>query len=231
MKEEVFSLPNLEVNMSNHKKLIKLSCMVSFSALAIIIGLIEIPWIPIPPLGSFLKLDFSDVIILVSLVTIGFLDTFGVIAIRTVVRRLLFGMAPHDWIGEISAVSASLLLMLSFLLLIIILKNRKQDKFNLFNYLITISIVLIIQTVFMPMINFFFVTPMFVSLFMMDNFHVTVFGFMNEQTLFSGWNDYLVFTLIAFVPFNLLKSFLIANIFFFIRPTVTNLYNTIILKQ
>ena len=69
--------------------------IVTLAAISIVLGLIEIPWpfIP-PPLAGvpFLKLDFSEIAILVSLILIGADNTFLVIILRTVSRRLIMGM-------------------------------------------------------------------------------------------------------------------------------------------
>jgi len=217
--------------MNNLTRLKKMTMVVVLAGLGIVVGLIEIPWFPIPPLGAFLRLDFSDVVILVALVTIGFSGSFQVIILRTIVRRLIMGMGVTEWIGEISAVSASLLLMLSFFLISLLIKKDQDDlekKYSLKEYLTTIFTVTVIQAVLMSILSTVFITPMFISFLMLEQFHVSMFGnFMNdliEQTMFNSQEQYLWFSFIAFVPFNFVKGFIIANIFYFTKPLVLTLY-------
>ena len=60
----------------NHFQIRHLIYIVTLSAISIVVGLIEIPWGMIIPTAGFLKLDFSEVIILVSLVLLGTKNTF-----------------------------------------------------------------------------------------------------------------------------------------------------------
>ena len=58
-----------------------------FTALSIVIGYLEIPW----PLSAWLKLDFSEVVILLSLIVLGFRQTAAVIVLRSIIRWLVSG--------------------------------------------------------------------------------------------------------------------------------------------
>ena len=63
----------------------------TLAALALIVGYIEIVW----PLAPWLKLDFSEVVILISFVFLGFNYTLAVIVIRSVIRWLISGHSTN----------------------------------------------------------------------------------------------------------------------------------------
>src|SRR5690554_5266772 len=92
-------------NSVGNKELIRIVFAAILAALAILVGYIEIVW----PIAPHLKLDFSEVIVLASLVLIGFKHTIGVIVVRSVVRWLITGRTdvPFPFFGESIAIIAS----------------------------------------------------------------------------------------------------------------------------
>ena len=107
--------------MSNYLRLKKMLYVVSLAAVSIVLALIEIPW----PFASFLKLDFSEVAILVALLVLGTKETLVVVLIRTIARRLFRGFAPDELVGEMLAMFASFSIILAYNL------SRKVLKLSL----------------------------------------------------------------------------------------------------
>ena len=172
--------------------------IVTLAAISIVLGLIEIPWpfIP-PPLAGvpFLKLDFSEVAILVSLILIGADNTFLVIILRTVSRRLIMGMDPAEWVGELLAVTASLVLVSGYKILMkIIKKDEKPILYNkeeidlsvsLKEVILGMTISTILLMTVLLLVNFAVTTPLYLSLYKMDETS-TVMGIINgDSVLFA----------------------------------------------
>lgn len=91
----------------------KLVLMATFAALSIVVGFIEIPW-PAPIPG--LKIDFSEVIILISMLFLGFPRTVVVVVLRSLLRELLLpkGGELIPYVGEFMAVYSSIVLLLLY---------------------------------------------------------------------------------------------------------------------
>lgn len=213
--------------MKKNKPLRQMVMIVMLAALTIIVGLIEIPWFAIPPFGPFLKLDFSDVIILISIILVGFKGTIPIIILKTVIRRLIFGMAPHELLGEFNAMVASLTIVfavwLAKLLLAKVSKNglTENSKLKTKEWIYTIFLVMTLQTIVMFTINFFFTTPTFASLFFSDALFFDPFTMMEQSDIFPSWQAYINFSLIAYIPFNLIKGLLVSIIYLIIKPRIT----------
>lgn len=163
-------------NSVGNKELIRIVFAAILAALAILVGYIEIVW----PIAPHLKLDFSEVIVLASLVLIGFKHTIGVIVVRSVVRWLITGRTdvPFPFFGESVAIIASIALVIFFLLISKLLKisNKREEETetrsrgpydirysgpgSLFaKEIALIAIVTVLMALFMTTINFFIVTP------------------------------------------------------------------------
>lgn len=216
--------------MENRFLIKKMLYIVSLASMSVVLSLIEIPWLPIPPLGAFLKLDFSEVIILFSVLVLGYKDTFIVILIRTIGRRLFRGFGFDDWVGEMLAVSASLSIMLAYYTATTILKNKQRpliyevpafkEPLKIKNIFVTVSMVTIFLTVILTTVNFFFGTPMYLSFYMSEYIIFEPFTLVKEFSMFSSMKDYLLFCLAAYVPFNLVKGIIISLVFVLLQPRI-----------
>lgn len=216
--------------MKNRLLIKKMMYIVSLASMSVVLSLIEIPWIPIPPLGAFLKLDFSEVMILFSILILGYKDTFVVILIRTIGRRMFRGFGFDDWVGEFLAVSASLSIMLAYYTITNILKTKQkplilavpinQDKLKLKNIIVAVSITTLFLTVILTAVNFFIGTPMYLSFYMADTIIFDPFTLVNKLTMFNNIWDYFWFCIAAYVPFNIVKGIMISLVFVLLQPRV-----------
>lgn len=99
----------------------KLTLMAALTAISIIVGFIEIPW----PAAPFLKIDFSEVVILISLLFLGFPRTIVIVILRSLLRQILLpkgGEAP--FIGEFMAIYSSFALMIFYQLITGVTKTK-----------------------------------------------------------------------------------------------------------
>lgn len=202
----------------NRTRVKKMVLTAIFAALSIIVGFFEIPWPPIP----FLKLDFSEVVILTSLLIIGMPRTIVVIILRSLMRELIVPkpFEPIPVIGELMAIFGSLLIV--FLYKIIFIKKEKTTETSLLEikkpeYSFTIflkgSLIAVGFSFFMTALNFFITLPIFLS--GLEHFHFV--SFINDQAMTNYtkgtlWG-YTAFVLMGFLPFNLVKGVLTIILF------------------
>ncbi|MFD1466274.1 ECF transporter S component [Lapidilactobacillus mulanensis] len=157
-----------------------------FGVLSYLIMLIEIPILPGFP---FLKLDFSDLIVLCGLYIFGFGGAVATALIRAFLHLIMTGFAVPSLIGELGSVVASIALIAVVYLFIKAAKDWQRKILMI----ITSTIVL---TLVMAVMNYFVLTPLYVNV-----------------TGFKIGMDYLKYVLIAIVPFNLIKGVLVTGVF------------------
>lgn len=214
--------------MSNYLRLKKMLYVVSLAAVSIVLALIEIPWFP--PF-SFLKLDFSEVAILVALLVLGNKETFLVILVRAIARRLFLSVEPAELVGEALATIASLSIMFAYNVAKKLLKDDSKPliyevsvngtKNHVKETVVYIGLVAVSLAVFLTIINFFFTTPLYLSLPPLalsesGNVHFWAFSFINDS--FYTVKSYTIFILTAYIPFNLVKGSIITFIFMVLKP-------------
>lgn len=201
---------NIQVN--------KLAYAAIFAALAILIGYLEIPW----PLTPWLKLDFSEVVVLISFITIGFSYTGAVIIVRSVIRWIISGNNANlvPFFGEFMAITASLFIVLIYILATIITKTRTKPlldlnrsgeeapKMTILQMVINGLIVTVGITLYMTVFNYLVATPIYVS----SGKHLYMGSFIKDSNFASIHKDnlwaYTVFTITSYVPFNAVKGIL-----------------------
>lgn len=201
-----------------------------FAALSIVVGFFEIIWLPLP----FLKIDFSEVIILVSLLMVGLPRTVIVIILRSLVRELTTPkpFEPIPIVGEVMAILGSLALIVLYRVIVIRKKNKANEGFSLYcleapeNVFISIlksGLVAIGFSLFMTALNFFVTVPIFLS--GLEHFHFISFI---KDPAFVGTTQgtlwgYTTFILTGFLPFNLVKGALTMIVFDIIKVGLSQL--------
>lgn len=205
------------------KELIKVVFAAILAALALIVGYVEIVW----PLAPWLKLDFSEVVVLISFILLGFRHTVGVIVVRSVIRWLVTTNStntPFPFFGETIAIVASISLVVIYLLVSKILKvdNKPKSKETervkspyhlakngpvkvIAKEIGLIVIVTILMALFMVVFNFLVVTPSFLS----AGEHPFFLSFLRAggNPRMGGGNivSYAIAITTFYAPFNLLK--------------------------
>jgi riboflavin transporter len=234
--------------MKNHLRIKKLTYSVSLAAVAIIFGIIEIP-----TLLPFLKLDLSELAILIAFVFLGFKHTLGIIITRSIVRRFFLSFILSEIVGEFVAILASLTIVLAFYLAMKLMKRSLPPlieevpiaipKYDFKETVIGTTLITSLLIVFMIILNFFVTTPLYISVLsfenlkILDNVHLTVFTFLKDPGLLdfqdaipflkvfdvSSYGGFLKTIILFYTPLNVSKGVLTSIIFFIIKPRLQRL--------
>ncbi|MDL2292697.1 hypothetical protein LJC17_03835 [Acholeplasma sp. OttesenSCG-928-E16] len=199
----------------NRAAIKRVAVIAIFSALAIVLGLWEIPW-PGSIIG--LRLDFSDVITVISIGIIGFKGTSIMLFIKALLRFLIIRLGAQlgPWAGmfeEFMALFASFMYVFSFM----ILKKVNKAKNIFIKIGIDVAFTSVFLAVTMLFFNFLFSTPMYLYFLIgADNFHVTVFSMIGDpqyRGALAGINvkdisvfGFFIFCIVTYVPFNFVKG-------------------------
>lgn len=209
--------------------------IVALASISIVLALFEIPWfIPSGPFSVFLRLDFSDVVILVAIVTLGYKDTLFVILLRSLVRITFKGYMPENVIGEFIAIAAAFSMMFGFYIaskltrryqkpLVEVVPSENID-FKPMDYAVYLTSMTMSLTIAMVVLNFFITTPLLLSYYGFTNsLHFEVFGFINDlkEVMEVSYDTVITFlwaVVASYTPFNLVKGLSITLIFLIIWP-------------
>lgn len=196
-----------------------------FTALAIVVGYLEIIW----PLSGWLKLDLSEVVILTSLMVLGFKQTAAVIVLRSIVRWFISGQNADfiPFFGELMAIVASFTIIGLFLLAnrvinykeVTLINKEEQKHISIVKKMIRGFFVAIGLTVVMTTLNFFVATPIYIS----GGNHVfftTLIKDPNFAFLGTNLKTYFWWTFNLYVPFNFVKGILVMFVFEVLRDRI-----------
>jgi len=204
--------------MSNYLKLKKMLYIVAIAAIAIVIGFIQIPW-------GFLKLDFSEVIILLAVLILGTKEAILAAVLRSLIRAMFTGfLDPITILGEILAILASLSIIMAYSLIKRVLnKNDKPflyevpvngKSISIKEWVLTVSAITVSLTLILLIFNTLISTPMYYTYFTI----YSMFGYL-EQTG-QSFLSYLWLNIGLYVPFNLVKGIAVSVIFLMIKPRI-----------
>lgn len=202
--------------MSNYLQLKKMLYIVAVAAMAIVIGFIQIPWI-----YGFLKLDFSEVVILVAILVLGSKEAMLAAVIRSIIRLIFTGLEPANILGEVLAVIASLSIIFAYTLIRSIFnKDAKPflyevpvngNKINIKEWVFTTLAITLSLTLVLLVINTLFSTPMYYTYFT----NLTMFGYLRDTG--QSLSSYLWLNVSIYVPFNLVKGASVSIVFLLIK--------------
>ena len=227
--------------MENRMRLKKMLYTVSLASVATVLGIFEIPmFLP------FLKIDLSEVVVLVALIVIGYKGAFSIVLIRSFFRPIILGnMLLSTYMGELIAIIASLVLISTYILVNKILKvNTKpliyeigidKPKVTIKEYIATIGAMVLALTLIMATFNFFIGVPLYGSIFLFEfvgnsQIHFHIFSFVKDPMMLGvvqqiGFNyesltlsNMVLFILIGFSPLNISKAITTALIVLLIKP-------------
>jgi len=204
--------------MSNYLRLKKLLYIVSFATIAIVIGFIQIPW-------GFLKLDFSEVVILLAVLILGTKEAMMVAVLRSFVRAIFTGfLDPIVLLGEILAILASFSIILAFFLARKLLGKTNKPflyevpvndvKITLKEWILTPLLVTLSLTVILLTFNTLFSTPMYYTYFTNN----TAFSYLAQSG--QSWGSYIWLNVGLYVPFNLVKGLSVSVLFLLVKPRI-----------
>ncbi|MFC6202503.1 ECF transporter S component [Lactiplantibacillus nangangensis] len=160
-------------------------------ACAYILMLLEFPIIPI---AAWMKIDFSDIPILIGLFLYGMGGAFAITLVKLFLHSATMGFALPDLIGSLASFLGSAVLILAFALVLRYYRGNEKWRMPLAIGLATIGLVVIES-----LANLTFVLP----------FYMQVMGMKLSVSLNT-------LVLIAVVPFNLIKGLLVGGVFWLV---------------
>lgn len=169
------------------KRTKKLALIGILAAMAWIVSFFSFPLLPWTP---FLKIDFSDILVLLGMYVYGPLSGIAIAATRSLLSYVASGGEAGFPIGDTTAFIASLFYTLP---IYYVIKDKKLDKKNMVfsSGLSTFSL-----TVIMTVLNWLVIAPLYME----------VMGFDVGPI-----REYLT---ISVIPFNIIKGILVSIIFF-----------------
>ncbi|MCF6515015.1 ECF transporter S component [Lactobacillus sp. S2-2] len=169
---------------NNVKKMVQISVI---SGISYLLMFLAVPIIPVVP---YLKIDFSDIPILIGITLFGFRGS----VIATLLKGLLYfittGLSIPSFIGVLSSITATIILLIFYYLM------RNMLNQNIYTKGLKVSIISIILTIIMSVENLFIITPLYLKVLNMD------LGMSVIKLIIYG-----------VIPFNLIKGILVGGLF------------------
>ncbi|EKE4886281.1 ECF transporter S component [Enterococcus faecalis] len=172
----------------------KVQKMVSIAMLAAIGTVLQFVAFPIMPAFSFLKIDFSDIPILVGMFLYGPLAGVITAFVRSLLHLFLTGLAPQNMVGDFASFLASSIFTLPIFYFFGKKKNIRTNR------IVGLVSGILALTIFMSIANYFVITPIYLQLY----------GVTTQQFLGTSLASYVA---IGIVPFNLIKGLLVSGVF------------------
>ena len=172
----------------------KVQKMVSIAMLAAIGTVLQFVAFPIMPAFSFLKIDFSDIPILLGMFLYGPLAGVITAFVRSLLHLFLTGLAPKNMVGDFASFLASSIFTLPIFYFFGKKKNIRTNR------IVGLVSGILALTIFMSIANYFVITPIYLQLY----------GVTTQQFLGTSLASYVA---IGIVPFNLIKGLLVSGVF------------------
>ena len=170
-------------------RLQKMTAVAVAAAMGLILQLIAFPILPMFP---FLKLDFSDIPVLINMFIFGPLTGIATAFIRSLLHLTMTGFSIDNLIGDFASFFASTLYTLPIFLMF---RKRTTSK-----RILGLGLGILAMTIFMSIANYFVITPLYLK----------AFGLSAGQMLGMGLGRYI---LVGIVPFNILKAISVSVVF------------------
>ncbi|EGO5853090.1 ECF transporter S component [Enterococcus faecalis] len=172
----------------------KVQKMVSIAMLAAIGTVLQFVAFPIMPAFSFLRIDFSDIPILLGMFLYGPLAGVITAFVRSLLHLFLTGLAPQNMVGDFASFLASSIFTLPIFYFFGKKKNIRTNR------IVGLVSGILALTIFMSIANYFVITPVYLQLY----------GVTTQQFLGTSLASYVA---IGIVPFNLIKGLLVSGVF------------------
>ena len=174
-----------------HTTLHRLVGIALLGAIAYILMLLEFPILPVAP---WMKIDFSDIPILIGLFLFGVGGAFVITIIKLLLHSAMMGFAIYDLIGSFASFLGTAVLILAFALVLRYYRGNPKWRMPVAIVVATIGLVVIESVA-----NLTFVLP----------FYLQVMGMKLSMSLNTV-------VLVAVIPFNLIKGLLVGNVFWLV---------------
>ena len=191
-------------------------------ALLSAIGVILMSYLQIPyPIAPFLKIEFSDFVVIFAFLLFGFKESLIVALVKTGCDLIIRGPetgGAFPFVAHLTALIASLSYVFALWLVSKIFKSEKIHQ-KILKY----SLVVLIVSTIMTFANYTILTPLFLG-------EVSFFGIgLSENTMgmitnLTGMNNFFLAIAFLYLPFNLLKGTCISVIAVGIGDTLLTMY-------
>lgn len=172
-------------------KVQKMIAVAMFAAMAVVLQYVAFPVIPA---FSFMKVDFSDIPVMLSMFLFG--PGAGILTafLRSALHLLTTGLEPTNMVGDVASFLATSL----FTLPMFYFFNKGTS--NRKNKILGVVTGIFALTVFMSLANYFVITPLYLSFY----------GVTATQFLGTSLGQYVA---IGVIPFNLVKGIVVSGVF------------------
>lgn len=202
-----------------NKKVFKLTTLALLSAIGVVLmSILQIPYVP--PM-QFLKIEFSDFVVIFAFLLFGFKEATIVAIVKTLCDLLIRGPeagGTYPFVAHATALLASLSYVFA---LWVANKIIKSDKIGA--KIAKYSIVVLLVSVIMTFANYMILTPWFLGEFAFFGIGLSE-GNKGAILGMGGVNNYFLAIAAMYLPFNLLKGTCIAIISISIGDTLLALY-------
>ena len=203
-----------------NKKILKLTILSLLAAVGVVLmSYIQIPY----PIAPFLKIEFSDFVVIFAFLLFGFKEALIVAVLKTGCDLLIRGPevgGVFPFVAHITALLASLAYVFALWIANKIIKKEKIG-FKIAKY----SLVVLMVSAIMTFANYTILTPLFLG-------EVSFFGIgLSEGTTsmianLTGTNNFLLAIIFLYLPFNLLKGICISIIAVGVGDTLLTMFRT-----
>lgn len=187
-------------------KVQKMIAVAMFAAMAVVLQYVAFPVIPA---FSFMKVDFSDTPVMLSMFLYGPVAGIATAFIRSALHLLTTGLEPTNIVGDVSSFLATTV----FTLPMYYFFNKGMT--NRKNKILGVVTGIAALTIFMSVANYFVITPLYLSFY----------GVTADQFLGTSMAQYVA---IGVIPFNLIKGIIVSGVFLAIY---LKLYPWLVKKQ
>lgn len=169
----------------------KMVAVAMFAAIGLVLQYFAFP---IMPAFGFLKIDFSDIPVLISMFLFGPLAGVVTAFLRSILHLVTTGFSPDNLVGDTASFLATSIFTLP---IFYFFRKKKNEGRNKFAGVISGTLAM---TLFMSVANYFVITPLYLMFL----------GLNANQMLGMPLTNYV---LIGIVPFNLIKGFIVSAAF------------------
>ena len=208
-----------------NNKILKLTVLALLAALGVVLmSYLQIPY----PIAPFLKIEFSDFVVIFTFLLFGFKEATIVALLKTGCDLLIRGPETGGalpFVAHLTALIASLSYVFA---LWIASKLFKSEKVG--HKILKYSLVVLIVSAIMTFANYTILTPLFLG-------EVSFFGIglsegtMNALSGITGIDDFFLAIVILYFPFNLLKGTCISIIAVSIGDILLKIYKSKLEKK
>ena len=201
-----------------NKRILKLTVLALLAAVGVVLmSYLQIPY----PIAPFLKIEFSDFVVMFAFLLFGFKEALIVAVLKTACDLLIRGPevgGVFPFVAHLTAFIASITYIVA---LVIANKLIKGEKLG--HKVAKYSLVVVLVSMIMTIANYTILTPLFLG-------EVSFFGIgLSEKTMstianLTGRNDFLSAIVVLYLPFNLIKATCISVIAVGIGDTLLAMY-------